>query len=285
MEQPATQDSAVEQNTPAAEAASPELELDPGLLDEQQTEDEDHEDELDGVKVRGKKDQIEKLRQERLMQSDYTRKTQEVAEQRKAVEAQRAQLEQRAQVQQQMVEEIAEAKNIERTLEQFGQINWAELEAQDPARAASLLRQRMDLQARQQQVHNSIVQKHQGALNTQQQEVAKQVQQANEYLTREIKGWSDQRSVELEQYGLKQGFSAEALRTFTRQMPAFGVALHKAELYDKAIAKAREKPAPEAQAQPVTRIAATKATANKDPDRMSVEEWTKWRNAQVQRNR
>lgn len=287
MEQPAPQDSAVEQSTPAAEIAAPEVEaeLDPGLLDEQQPEDDEAEDELDGVKVRGKKDLIEKLRQERLMQADYTRKTQEVAEQRKAVEAQRAQVAQMSQLQQNLVDEIAEAKQIEKALEQFGQVNWAALEAQDPARAASLLRQRLDLQSRQQSVHNSIVQKHQGALAMQQQEAVRQVEQANEYLKREIKGWSDQRSIELEQYGLKSGFPKEALSTFTRQVPAFGVALHKAELYDRLVAKSLQKPPPEVQDKPVTRITATKAAANKDPDKMSTDQWLKWRESQIKRNK
>ena len=64
------------------------------LLDEEQATDDELEDELEGVKLKGKKDALEKLKAERLMQADYTRKTQEVAEQRKAIEAQRAQVQQ-----------------------------------------------------------------------------------------------------------------------------------------------------------------------------------------------
>ena len=66
--------------------------LSPDLLDEQQAEDgtdDETEEELDGAKIRGTKAAIEKIKAERLMQADYTRKTQTVAEERKAVEAER----------------------------------------------------------------------------------------------------------------------------------------------------------------------------------------------------
>jgi len=286
MEQPAPQDSAVEQSTPAADQTAvpdTDTDLDLGLLDEQQTDEDDVEDDLDGVKVKGKKGAIDQLRQDRLRQADYTRKTQEVATERKAIEAQRAQVANFARIQEKFGQELAQAQMIESQLHQFGQVDWARLEAEDPAKAASLLRQRIDLQSRQQQLHGAIAQKNQGAFQMQQQEVAKQTEQANDYLQREIKGWGQQRSVELETYALKAGFPKEALPIFTRQVPAFGVALHKAELYDRLVEKARAKPAPEAQDKPVTRITATKATANKDPDRLSTDDWLKWRNAQVRR--
>ena len=69
----------------------------------------------------------------------------------------------------------------------------------------------------------------------------------------------------------------------TMHMPMFGKVLHKAELYDQLVAKTQGKPKPAPQEAPVTRITATKATANKDPDKMSVDEWKRWREAQVKR--
>ena len=54
------------------------------------------------------------------MQADYTRKTQEVAEQRKAMEAQREQVAQQMKMAQEFAEEIGAVKAIDMRLAQLG---------------------------------------------------------------------------------------------------------------------------------------------------------------------
>ena len=81
-----------------------------GLFEDEQQSDDEIEDEPDGVKVRGKKELVAKIKAERLMQADYTRKTQEVAEQRKAMEAQREQVAQQMKMAQEFAEEIGAVK-------------------------------------------------------------------------------------------------------------------------------------------------------------------------------
>lgn len=285
MEQPEVQDSAVvESAAPASESTNEAQAYDENLsaelLEEQSTDDE-IEDELDGVKVKGKKDLVEKIKAERLMQADYTRKTQEVAEQRKAIDAQRAEVAQQAQFAQQFVEEIAAAKAIDYRLQQYGQINWAELENSDPVQAMRLQREMRELQTAKEQVSHQIAQKHQQRTLAEQQSIAKQLQEGNAVLQREIKDWGPDKAAKLRDFGISRGFDAAAISQITD--PRVVKLLHDAYTLDQLRQNAKVKPKPEAQEKPVTRINAPKAAANRDPDKMSVQEWTQWREAQIKR--
>lgn len=288
MEQPEViQDSEQTQGTaPAAseshEANQPDHDLDPGLLDEQQTEDE-IEDELEGVKVRGKKDLIEKIKSERLMQADYTRKTQEVAEQRKAIESQREEVAKQAQMAQQFAEELGAAKAIDMRLAQFQQVNWDQLEQSDPVQAMRLQREMRDLQTARGQIAQSIAAKQQARTLAEQQEIAKQVQEGEAVLAREIKGWGPEKASEVRNFATSLGFTAAQVSGITD--PRLVKVLHDAMTLQKLRenAKQRQKPAP--QEAPVTRISAPKAAANRDPDRMSTNDWLKWREAQIKRSK
>lgn len=274
LEQPAEQDSA----TPEAET-SEALDLDEGLLDEQQPEDE-AEEELEGVKLKGKKDLIEKIKAERLMQADYTRKTQAVAEERKAVEEARKAVAQHAQLTQQFTKELGSLAAVDEQLEQFNQVNWAQLIDQDPATAQKLDLQRRALQDKRSQLSASITQRQQQALHMQQQEVARQVQEGQAVLQREIKGWSPDLASKLVQFGVERGFQAHDLQTVTN--PAIVKLLHDAYTLDQ-LRKNASKRQPVAQDKPVPTVTTQKAVAARDPDKMPTDEWLKWRNAQLKR--
>lgn len=289
MEQPEViQDSEQTQGTtPAAsespEANQPETDLVESLLEDEQQPDDEIEDELEGVKVRGKKDLIEKIKSERLMQADYTRKTQEVAEQRKAIEAQREEVARQVQMAQQFSEEIGAAKAIDMRLAQFQQVNWDQLEQSDPAQAMRLQREMRDLQTARGQIAQSIAAKQQARTLAEQQEIAKQVQEGAAVLAREIKGWGPEKAAEVKNFATSLGFSEAQVSGITD--PRLVKVLHDAMTLHKLreTAKTRHKPAP--QEAPVTRISAPKAAANRDPDKMSTGEWLKWREAQLKRSK
>ena len=139
LEQPSGDSAAVVDTAPAdattADATEPIQQYDDnGLPIEAAPVDDDLEDEVDGVKLRGKKDALEKLKAERLMQADYTRKTQEVAEQRRTFDAEREQFQRAAQTHQQYLREIGQLTGIDERLAQFSQVNWQALTDQDPCR-------------------------------------------------------------------------------------------------------------------------------------------------------
>lgn len=286
MEQPEViQDSEVveQTNAPASESGDTHDQISPeALLDDEQHTDDEIEEELDGVKVKGKKDQVEKIKSERLMQADYTRKTQEVAEQRKAIEAQRAEVEQRAQFAARYTEELAIAKAVDMRLAQYGQINWAELENSDPVQAMRLQREMRELQSAKEQVGQSIAHKEQARTLGEQQAIARQIQEGNAVLQREIKGWGAEKVTQVRDFAMARGFDASAVEKITD--PRVVRLLHDAmtlENLRKSAAASKPKPTP--QEAPVTRINAPKAAANRDPDKMSVGDWMKWREAQVRR--
>ena len=67
-----------------------------------------------------------------MMQSDYTRKTQEVAELRKETEAERASWRQQAQIREALFEEKAELHQIDKRLNAYRNTNWQQWQVQDP---------------------------------------------------------------------------------------------------------------------------------------------------------
>lgn len=286
LEQPEViQDSAATegQPPPASESTErPESDLLGELLDEQQDDDE-IEDELDGVKVRGKKDSIEKIKSERLMQADYTRKTQEVAAQRKELEAQRENAVRHMQLAEQFAEEVGTAKAIDMRLQQYAQVDWNQLEQADPAQAMRLQREMRDLQAARGQIAQSIAAKHQQRTLEQQQEIAKQLQEGNEVLAREIKGWGPEKATEVRSYAASLGFNDQQIAGITD--PRLVKVLHDAMVLNQLRAKAQQKPKPEAQPAPVTRVTGGKSVqASTGPnDKQSMDEWLKARNAQLKR--
>lgn len=287
LEQPAEmQDSeatasTANQASETREATGQDDDLSLDLLEEQATEDDEVEDELEGVKVRGKKDLIEKIKAERLMQADYTRKTQEVAEQRKAIEAVRAQVAQREQLAQQFVDELAAARAIDMRLGEYQKLDWAAIEAQDVQTALRLQREMRELQAAKEQVSHSIAQKHQQRTLSEQQEIAKQIQEGNAVLQREIKDWGPEKAAKVRDFALSRGFDETAIGRVTD--PRVVRLLHDAMTLDGLRNAAKTKPKPEPQQAPVTRINAPKAGAQRDPEKMSTEEWVRWREAQVKR--
>ena len=196
MEQPAMDSEVVE--IPASdEQVSQDEDLDiPSDDVEQEAEEEEDEIDVDGKKFTLPKSAAEKLRAERLMQADYTRKTQEVAEQRRAIEQQAQQVQQQAQFQQAYIAEVAKVTAIDERLNEYAKIDLSEYIDSDPVAVMKAQEEIRKLQMQRAEVVNNLNQRQQMQAMEQQQTTAKQLQQANDYLAREISGWSPQRSNE-----------------------------------------------------------------------------------------
>lgn len=286
MEQPDIQDSVAEADATETEALDQD-QLDQSADDSQEQTDAEEEDEIeiDGRKFALPKSAAEKLKAERLMQADYTRKTQEVAEQRKALEAEAQQVQRARQVQDEYVKEAAKVVAIDEQLAQFQALDWNALIDQDQTTAMKLQQQYTALQQKRAEAVGNITQKQQQMALDEQQSIAKRVQEADAYFKREIPGWSNQRSDELLRYGTEVGIPSQALGQMAINHPALAKVLHKAEMYDRLAAQKVTKPKPETQEKPVTRITAARSTVQKDPDKMSMKEWTEWRESQIKRKR
>lgn len=276
LEQPeVTLDSAPANNTPETPQPN-ETELDPSLL-AQQDEPEEVEEELEGVKLRGRKDALERIKAERLMQADYTRKTQEVADQRRTFEQERQQFQETAKSHQEHIREVGRLVAVEERLQQFQQVNWQQLNTEDPVRAQALLIEFNQLQAARGQLANSLAQKEQQRQSAAQQESAKRANEAEAIVMREVRDWGPEKLKAFVDAGQKAGLQPEGVRQMLIQFPQAARFLNKALQYDQLLAQRLKKP-PAEQPKPATRIGGGSA-ANTKPlgDVTDPREWAERR--------
>ena len=249
-------------------------------LAEQPNEGDDElEEDLDGVKVRGKKEAIERLKAERLMQADYTRKTQEAAEIRKAAEAERESTQKARQFEQENLDIVADLRAAQREMQHLQQFNLQQLSDQDPVQAQKLIVRIQQLQAYQAQTQGVLTQRHQQFIQAQQQEAARQLEEGRRVLQREIPGWGAEMAAKLTQFALANGYTEQEVAAI--RSPAMVRSIYREYQVAEAKKQATKRPV-QVQEAPVTRVnTASKSKAAIDPDKLSPEQWLKWRNAQV----
>lgn len=285
MEQLETPDSEV--TAPAeAQEESNDTSIDTSLIESdsesQETEAPAEEDDSEEVDYEGEKYKLpKKLKDALLRQQDYTQKTQAVAEQRRALEAQAQQVQQHAQLSQQYVAEYAEALALDKELARYANIDWNQLTDADPVQAMKLDRQMRELQQRRNEVVSSVTQKQQAQAIEAQRIAQQRLNEGRAVLEREIKGWTPETAKALSEFGKNQGFTDAELAQVND--PRTVKILHKAWQYDQLMKAKTAKPEPVTQERPVTRITASKGTV-KTPDKMTDKEFAAWRRTQI-RNR
>lgn len=235
------------------------------------------EDDAEEIEHEGQKYKLPKaLKPLLMMQQDYTRKTQEVAETRKALETERTSLVQQVEAEKANIQDVARLVNIDGQLEQYKAVNWQQLERDDPLQAQSLWRQFQQLKEARQELAGSLSQKMQQRSLAAQQETAKRIQEAHATLSRDIKGWGPELAAKVSDFGRTAGFSDEELSGTTdpRVVKVLHLAMLGQQLMSKQMAGARP-----AGQQPAARPAPTvggAARAAKDPGRMTTAELAKY---------
>jgi hypothetical protein len=257
------------------------LNSDSGEEGQQQIEEENDEIEVDGKKFALPKSAAEKLQAERMMQADYTRKTQELAEQRRTSEAS---IQKQRQEQQQYITEIAKVVSIDDQLAELSKIDLSQYVDSDPVGVQRIMLQKQALEGQRNQAVNALEQKRQQNALNEQQAFAKQVQEAEAYFSREISGWKPERSNQLKDYAVAKGIPAEAAARFALMHPAFAKILHESELYNQIAKKPVSAAAPAPQAKPAAKVGGN-ATVKKDPTKMSDAEFAEYRRRTSQRRK
>ena len=271
--------------------ADSEIAAEPQIVDEQVTDtptdeptqvESDEEDyELGSDKYRVPKTlkaHIDELKAGNLRNEDYTQKTQSVAEQRKALEAERQEFVQRQQFQQQHLDRVAEVKALDRQLEQYQKLDWNAITDADPVQAMKLERQMRELQTQREGTVRELNETVAKATTEQQQATARQLMAAREQLARDIKGFGTPEVTKaLTETGKAFGFKPEELANVND--PRAIKLLHEAYLYRKLVADKQKEVKPEVK--PITRIGGAAATAQKSPSDMSDKEFAAWRKRQI----
>ena len=246
----------------------------------------------DEIEYEGKKYKVAKeLKEAFLRNADYTRKTQEVAAQRREIEAAREQIMQRAQATEEELDKRAELSAARKTLAQYEQVDWARLEQDDFIGAQQHFRQYQMLKDQAQRLSGEIENLQQKRLAETQQETARRIASSREKASKELKGWSPEREDKAFSWAVSElGIPGQLLAQ--NMTPAVYKGIYMAWLGHQVMnrpakpqaAPAAEAPQSETQAAPITRLAGKNGAAPRGlHDNLSMAEWVKRREEQVRR--
>lgn len=195
------------------------------------------------------------LKDKFLMQQDYTRKTQEVAELRKSVEARAAQVDQLANVTQEELDVRVQYENVTRQLEQYSQVDWQQLENEDIVAAGSHFRQYQQLRELQGQLLQKGQQISQQRSASIEQMTASRLQETAEFASKNLPNWSQELDAEITNFAVKElGFDVDTLKGAYN--PQIYRTLYLAHLGQKTLANSQKaKPQPsKAKAKPLSKV-------------------------------
>jgi len=149
---------------------------------------------------------------------DYTKKTQEVAEQRKAVETMQEQLkaqEQQFMEQQQLnsllIEDVAKITSLDQQLSQYANVDWQKLTDSDFVEAQKHYMAYNQLQQERNNLVSQFEAKRQEALTKHQSALAERIKKGKEVLAKEIPNWSPETTQEVVTTGKEYGFTDDEL--------------------------------------------------------------------------
>ena len=236
------------------------------------------EEELEEIEFGEKKYKVAKeLKDAFLMQQDYTRKTQEVADNRRMLESAAQEFQQRVQAQQQNIQAYANLAALDQQLTQYQNVDFQAYADQDPVAAQKAYMGFQQLKGMRDNLANQISTYEQQMQLRARQEIATRTQEGMRQLHQEIKDWSPQKAQALKEYGKTQGFQDTELDNVLD--PRAVKLLHKAYMYDQMMTKATQKPK-QAEQKPVPKVGG-KTAVTKDPSQMSPKEFAVWRKKQI----
>lgn len=265
---------AAELSQPALDQAQPEIGSDP-TADQSNETDGDTQgvdpEVFEEVEYEGKKYALPpELKDAILRQADYTRKTQELAQTRQQAEQTFAQQQARIEAERANIQAVARLTALDERLQQYAGVDWDSLSQSNGELAQREFMKYQQLKDSRQQFVAQI-QQHEGQRAMQeQQETARQLQEANEALSREIKGWSPDYAQSLREVAKSLGAKEEQLNGIRE--PWIVKALHAQKVLAEMTKKAGAA-APAVAAKPVRTISGGNAKATVDPDKMSIEDW------------
>lgn len=220
-----------------------DADIEPEGGEDREPEGESEEPEIEYLELVVNGEQVKKSKAEVLELAqkgeDYTRKTQQLAEERRALQAQMRAAQQQQQMQSAVANLVAEAKAVEGQLAQYKDIDWNALVDADPVQAMKLDRQYRELQVYYQGKVNDINQ-------TSQQVQSQQAQMKQEMLVREhqamlqsIPDWADKTKFDSEVADIRgflanTGFNADEIGSLVDHRHV--IVARKAMLYDKLMA-------------------------------------------------
>lgn len=220
-----------------------------------------------------------------MLNADYTRKTQSIAEEQRQVETMRAQVNEFAGNVHEHMQEIGQLVGIDQRLEQFSKVDWNSLEQQNPAQAQTLWRQRELLKEQRGELAATIGQRQQELALETQRDRAKRVEEGLSDVTRNIPNWSPEYAGKLVVFGRQNGLTDDDL-AIVNVNPRLVRLLHQARVGDQMMKKQKAQAATTAAptVAPVPQLGARRSPPSPVSDRQSVGEWMKSRAQQLRKH-
>ena len=238
--------------------------------------------EVEDVDYEGKKYAVPReIKDALLRQADYTRKTQEVAEARRQIEAERVSVQQMAKAENDHLQDLANLRLADGVLQRYQGANWQQMASEDPAGTQARWIDYQQAQEARRFVVERISQ-HQNQRGLQaQRDIAKRVQESEAALASDDKTWTESRSAELsafiqKQYGFNRDELAQALS------PKFVRLMRDAMTGRQALTKAVAKP-PSDPIKPAVVLKTSTPTKPGLHDALSVDEWMRRHNSQTRK--
>jgi len=187
--------------------------------DQAEEEEQSEEDEVPAIlKLKVNGEEVEKPLEEvvALAQQglDYTQKTQQVAEQRKELEAyaesikaQEQAFQEQMQLNNVLIEDVAKITALDQQLNQYANVNWQQLSDSDFVEAQKLFFTYNQLQQERSQLVSQFEAKKQEVVQKQTQLMAEKIAKGKEILAKEIPNWSPETNQALLSTGKDYGFT------------------------------------------------------------------------------
>lgn len=263
-------------------ARDEEFELEGPLEPDETLDDEDGEEELHEIEHEGRLYAVPaSLKGAFLRHADYTRKTQELAEHRRALEAERAAVAEHARTVGQAGGDRLRLAALDHQLEEFEAVDWDAFAAEDPQGAQALWGRREQLaEARDRLAYAVHHHEERGRLEAA-REAAEKMAQTGRTLQQEIDGWSPEVAAKLVDYAQAFGVTLEELAQAAD--PRLWKILHKAWKADEG---GQRDAAARAQAvRPAVLVSGAAAGGGGVRDELGTKEWMQRRNEQMRKGR
>ena len=240
-------------------------------------EPDEPEEELDETEYEGKTYKVPKeIKDALLRQSDYTRKTQELAEIRKAAEFERQSIAAAKEVDEAADELKSDLRTVDKALKSFENVDWAKFAANDPAQATAYMLQYQQLQMQRQQLSGGLEQIEHTSRASREQAHQAALAQAQADLLQALPDLTPEKETQMwtstvQAYGVRP----EQIRDAVMSNPKVAVIMRDAMLWRESQAKAKQAAKPTPATEPVRTVrASSKATVN--PDKMTTAQWMEY---------
>ena len=248
------------------------------------------EPEIEEIDFNGEKHRIPKaLKGAFLMQADYTRKTQEIADRGRSLEERETALQHHGRLHQEHMADISRLATLNDQLTALERFNWAALRNSDPIETQSLWQTYARLHANREHaagaLHHSISRR---ALDGQRAS-AKRIEEGHAAVTRDIKDWSADLFGKAAEFAVRDfGFTPQEVVGVSD--PRLLKILHRAYIGDQVLKKqaAETKAAAAHYAKPLTQVgsntgANARRTTDSSGDGLSTSEWMRRENERVRK--